>query len=144
MNHRFISIPLFLSIFVQSEPATIVPHRHRLGQGLSPRFPTVTSKGQPWFLKYIVLMTYKIFQARHSASPSMEDDHRWKTTFDGRRSSMEDDLRWKTTFDGIRPLMEYDLQWNTTFDGRRTSMEEDLQWKTTFDGGRPSLEDNLR
>merc|ERR1712055_808500 len=29
--------------------------------------------------------------------PSMEDDLRWKTTFDGRQPLMEDDLRWKTT-----------------------------------------------
>ena len=29
---------------------------------------------------------------------------------------MEDNLRWKTTFDGRQPLMEDDLQWKTTFD----------------------------
>ena len=45
---------------------------------------------------------------------------------------MEDNLRWKTTFDGRRPLMEDGLQWKTTFDGRRPSMEDDLRWKTTF------------
>ena len=35
---------------------------------------------------------------------------------------MEDDLRWKMTFDGRQPLMEDDLRWKTTFDGRRLSM----------------------
>ena len=67
----------------------------------------------------------------------MEDNHRWKTTFDGRQPSMEDDLRWKT------PLMEDDLQWKTTFDGRRPSMEDNLRWKTTFDGRRPWMENDL-
>ena len=30
----------------------------------------------------------------------------------GRRPLMEDDLRWKTTFEGRWPFMEDDLQWN--------------------------------
>ena len=53
----------------------------------------------------------------------------------GRRSLMEDDLRWKMTFDGRRPSMEDDLRWKTTFDRRRPKMEDILRWKTT-DGGR--------
>ena len=36
----------------------------------------------------------------------MEDDLRWKTTFDGGRPSTEDDLWRKTIFDGRRPLTE--------------------------------------
>ena len=60
----------------------------------------------------------------------MEDDLRWKTTFDGRQPSMEDNLRFKMTFDGRGPSMEDDI-------GRRPSMEDDLRWKTTFDGRQP-------
>ena len=42
---------------------------------------------------------------------------------------MEDDLRWKMTFDGRRPWMEDDLRWKTTFDGGATFDEEDyLVW----------------
>ena len=50
--------------------------------------------------------------------PSMEDDQRWKMTFDWRRPSVEDDLQWKKTFDWRWPSMEDDLQWKTTFHGR--------------------------
>ena len=46
---------------------------------------------------------------------------------------MEDNLRWKTTFDGN------DLRWKMTFDGRRPLMEDDFRWKTTFDGGWPLM-----
>ena len=81
-------------------------------------------------------------QLRGRTHPSMEDDLRWKTTFDGRRPSMEDNLWWKTNFDGRRPSMKDDLRWKTTFDGRRPLMEDDQWWKTTFDGGRPLLEDD--
>ena len=35
----------------------------------------------------------------------MEDDLRWKTTFEGRQPSIEDDLPWKMTFDGKEPLV---------------------------------------
>ena len=73
----------------------------------------------------------------------MEDDLRWKTTFDGRRPSMEDDLRWKTPFNERRPSMEDDLRRKMTFKGRRPSMEDDFRWKTTFEGRRPSMEDDL-
>ena len=95
----------------------------------------------------------------------MEDDLRWRTTFDGRRSLMEYNLRWKTTFDGRRPSMEDDQWWRKTNDGRRPSMgdelqwrhpsmgedlcdgrqllmEDDLRWRTTFNGRRPSVEDD--
>ena len=51
---------------------------------------------------------------------------------------MEDDLRWRTTFDGKRPFIEDDLRWKTVFDGKRPSMEDDLLWKTTFHGRYPS------
>ena len=40
---------------------------------------------------------------------SMEDDPRWKMTFDGRQPLMEDTLRWETTFDGRLPLIEDNL-----------------------------------
>ena len=56
----------------------------------------------------------------------MEDDLRWKTIFDGRRSLMEEDLRWKTTFDERRPLMEDELRWKTTFGGRRPSCSSSI------------------
>ena len=62
----------------------------------------------------------------------MEDNLRWKTSFDGRRPSMEDDLWWKTTFDGRWPLMEDNLWLKTTFDWRHPLMENDLRWKTTM------------
>ena len=74
---------------------------------------------------------------------NMENDIRWKTTFDGRQPSMKDDHRWKTTFDGGWPLMEDDLRWKTNFDGRQPSMEDNLRWKTTFDGRGPSMEDDF-
>ena len=61
----------------------------------------------------------------------------------GRLTSIEDDLRWKTTFDGRWPSMEDDLRWKTTFDGRRPAMEDDLRWKMTFDRRRPLTEDDL-
>ena len=56
---------------------------------------------------------------------------------------MEEDLRWKTTFEGWQPLMEDHLLWKTTCNGRWPSMEDGLWWKTTFDGIRPLIEDNL-
>ena len=31
---------------------------------------------------------------------------------------MEDDLRWKMTFNGRQPLVEDDLWWKSTFRGR--------------------------
>ena len=68
---------------------------------------------------------------------------------------MEDDLRWKmtfdTTFNGTHPssfygrlyLMDNNPQWKTFFDRRLPSMDDKLRWKTTFNGGQPSMEDNL-
>ena len=44
----------------------------------------------------------------------------------GRRPLMEDDFRWKKTFDGKRPLMEDDLRWKITYDGRRHIIEDDI------------------
>ena len=61
----------------------------------------------------------------------MEDNLKWNTTFDGRRSLMEDYLRWKTTFDGKQPSMDDDLRWRINFDGRRHLMEDNLHWKNT-------------
>ena len=74
----------------------------------------------------------------------MEDNLRWKTTFNGRRPSMEDDLQWKTTFNGRRPSMEDDFQWKPPLNGRWPSMEDTLQWKTPFNGRWPSMEDHLQ
>ena len=84
----------------------------------------------------------------------MEDNLRWKTTFNERRPSMEDNLRWKmtfdgrcpstkTTFDGRWPSIEDDLRWKTTIGGKHPSMEDGLWWKTTFDGRRLLMEDDL-
>ena len=43
-----------------------------------------------------------------------------------RRVSMEDNLRWKMTFDGRHPLIEENLLWKTTFDGRQPLIEQDI------------------
>ena len=58
----------------------------------------------------------------------MEDNLRWKMTFNGKRLSMEDVLRWKTTFNGRRP----------PFDGGT------LGGKTSFDGRQPLKENRFR
>ena len=50
----------------------------------------------------------------------MEDDLRWRTTFDCRRHLMEDDNQWKLAF-----------QSKTTFNEKRHFMEDDLDWKMT-------------
>ena len=48
----------------------------------------------------------------------MEDDLRWKKTFDRRQPSMEDILQWKTT-DGGRVIMgEVSLQKSFPYSGR--------------------------
>ena len=48
---------------------------------------------------------------------------------------MEDNLRWKMTFNGRQPLIEDNLQWETNFDEEDLLMEDDLQLRTTFIGG---------
>ena len=47
---------------------------------------------------------------------------------------MEDNLRWKTSFERRQPLMEGDLWWKANFSGRQPSVEDNLQWKMTFFG----------
>ena len=62
-----------------------------------------------------------------------EDNHWWKTAFEGWQLLMEDKLWWKTTFGGRQPLMEGYLWRKTTFYGRWPLMEDYLWLKTTFD-----------
>ena len=45
---------------------------------------------------------------------------------------MEENLRWKITFDRRQHLVEHILWWKTTIAGRQTLSEEDLWWKMTF------------
>ena len=72
----------------------------------------------------------------------MEDDLRWRRTFDGRRPLMKEDHWWKTTFEGRWPQREddfYGRRPKTTFDGGPPLMEDSLWWKMTFDGRWPSI-----
>ena len=74
----------------------------------------------------------------------MEDNLRWKTTFNGRQTSMEDNLEWKMTLHGRQPSMEDNLWWQSTFDGRWPWMEDNLRLKTNFKGRWcPMMEDDL-
>ena len=75
--------------------------------------------------------------------PSMEDNHRWKTTICGRRPSVKDDLGWKMTFIRRRPWVEDDLQWKMTHCRRWPLLKENLRWKTICGGRRPSVENDL-
>ena len=73
----------------------------------------------------------------------MEENLLWKETIDERNLQweqplMEDDPRWKSSFDGIQPLIGEDPQWNTTFDGKQTQREQ------TFNGRQHSMKDNLK
>ena len=61
----------------------------------------------------------------------MEEDLRWKRTFDGRGPLTEDDLWRKTSFDGRRPLKENNLWQVMAFDRWQTLTEDDIWWKTT-------------
>ena len=56
----------------------------------------------------------------------MEDDLRWKITFNGRQHSIVDNLQGKMTFG------EADLLWKMTFYGGQPLMEDNLRWKMTF------------
>ena len=62
----------------------------------------------------------------------------------GRQLLVEDDRRWKTTFDGRQPSVADDLGRKTTFCGRRPLLEDDLRRKMKFGGRQPSVEDGLR
>ena len=69
----------------------------------------------------------------------MEENLRWKATFDGKPPLIEDDPWWKTTFDGRWFLMEDALWWIMAFDGRQTLMEDDLWWKMIFNARWPVM-----
>ena len=49
-------------------------------------------------------------------------------TLGGRGPMVEDDLRWKTTFDGRQPSVEHILWWKTTFGGKQPWAEDNLWW----------------
>ena len=49
----------------------------------------------------------------------MEDDLRWKMTYDGRRLMMEDGQRWKTTNGGRVIMGEVSLQKNFPYNDQQ-------------------------
>ena len=62
----------------------------------------------------------------------MEEDMRWRRTWDEGGQEMKEDMRWRRTWDEGGHEMKENMRWRRTWDGGGHEMKKNMSWRRTY------------